>query len=183
MDRLDSPSHPGGQDPQIRLSGSLNCVSCVVAHMLTSVGHFRHLPSPGRVRWRPHRTRRRVYRRVYHPPHRRLELVAGGERTQKHKTHFKTRLNGVSDPIRAVCFDSPADDEVRQSDDEGSDGHQHTADRDDLGPMELGPKVTDESDDQQVAWRDRGGLEHQGSAVQVLKKKKSHPSALIVNNK
>lgn len=71
---------------------------------------------------------------------------------------------------------------MRQSDDEGSDGHQHTADRDDLGPMELGPKVTDESDDQQVAWRDRGGLEHQESAVQVLKKK-SHPSALIVNNK
>lgn len=70
--------------------------------------------------------------------------------------------------MRAGCFDSPADDEVRQSDDEGSDGHQHTADRDDLGPMELGPKVTDESDDQQVAWRDRGGLEHQGSTLKKV---------------
>lgn len=142
-------------------------VVCFCAHMLTSVGHFRHLASPGRIRWRPRLTWRWVYRGVYHPPHGRLKLVAGGEHAQKHKAHFKTRHSGARDRIRAGCYDSPPDDEVRQSDDEGSDGHQHTADRDDLGPMELGAKVTDESDDQQVAWRDRGRLE-------LLKKYRIH---------
>ena len=45
---------------------------------------------------------------------------------------------------------------MRQSDDEGTNGHQYTAHCDDLWPMELGPKVTDESDHQQVTCGDGG---------------------------
>lgn len=52
----------------------------------------------------------------------------------------------------SLFFHSPSDDEVRQSDDEGPDGHQHAADRDDLWPVELGAEVTDERDHQQVSW-------------------------------
>lgn len=51
-----------------------------------------------------------------------------------------------------LCFLSPSDDEVRQSDDEGPDRHQHAAHRDDLRPVELGAEVADERDHQQVSW-------------------------------
>lgn len=62
-------------------------------------------------------------------------------------------------------FYSPSDDEVRQSDDEGANGHQYTAHCNDLWPMELGPKVTDESYHQQVTWADGGSQKYQGFRV------------------
>lgn len=46
----------------------------------------------------------------------------------------------------------PSSDEMRQSDDEGADGHQNTTHCNDLWPMEFGPKVTDEGNHQQVTW-------------------------------
>lgn len=48
---------------------------------------------------------------------------------------------------------SPPCDEVRQSNDEGANGHQHTTNCNDLRPMEFGSKVTDKSNHQQVSWK------------------------------
>lgn len=47
---------------------------------------------------------------------------------------------------------SPPSDEMRQSNDEGADGHQNTTHCNDLRPMEFGPKVTNEGNHQQVTW-------------------------------
>lgn len=49
-------------------------------------------------------------------------------------------------------FYAPSNDEVRQSNDEGANGHQYTTYCNDLWPMELSTKVTDESYHQQVTW-------------------------------
>lgn len=64
-----------------------------------------------------------------------------------------------------ALFNSPSDDEVRQSDDEGANGHQYTTHCDDLWPVELGPKVTDESYHQQVTCGDGGRQKYQGFRV------------------
>lgn len=56
--------------------------------------------------------------------------------------------------VRPTCsFYSPSNDEVRQRDDEGADGHQYTTYCNDLWSMELGTEVTDESYHQQVTWQ------------------------------
>lgn len=48
------------------------------------------------------------------------------------------------------CYSLPSD-EVRQSNDEGANGHQHTTYSNDLRPMQLGSKVTDKRDHQKVS--------------------------------
>lgn len=40
---------------------------------------------------------------------------------------------------------------MRHGHEEGADGHEQAADRDDLRPVQLGAKVAHEGDDQQVA--------------------------------
>lgn len=55
-----------------------------------------------------------------------------------------------------LCFYSPPDDEVRQSNDKGANRHQDTTHCNDLWPMELGPEVTNKSYHQQVTCNDRG---------------------------
>lgn len=55
---------------------------------------------------------------------------------------------------RTTCsFYSPSNNEVRQSNNEGANGHQYTTYCNDLWPVELGTKVTDESNHQQVTWQ------------------------------
>lgn len=62
-------------------------------------------------------------------------------------------LDGKIKCDAAVCSQySPPCDEVRQSNDEGANGHQHTTNCNDLRPMEFGSKVTDKSNHQQVSW-------------------------------
>lgn len=74
---------------------------------------------------------------------------------------FRNTLNSiVADTGPTGSFYSPSDDEVRQSDDEGANGHQYTTHCNDLWPMELGPKVADESYHQQVTWEDKGSQKY-----------------------
>lgn len=54
-----------------------------------------------------------------------------------------------------VCVRLPSHEEVRQSGEKGPHGHEETARGNESGPMQLGPKMADHSEKQQVAYLQR----------------------------
>lgn len=57
--------------------------------------------------------------------------------------------------LRGRCWQIrlPSHEEVRQASEKGPYGHDETSHSDEPGPVQLGPKMADHSEEQQVAWR------------------------------